>query len=305
MHHRLVTALGLAILSFGTSAALMAQPTNSSPASSERPAYTGVNGEQFHCDPPFTEKPEMQKTRELLLTPDSGFNVDEMMKRMDKSTFQNFVKWQADLREKDWPYLCRYRDANQTLRKAGDHPDVVFMGDSITENWAAADPAFFTKGYVNRGISGQTTSQMLLRMYPDVVDLHPRLVHIMAGTNDVAGNTGALTEDEVIDNIRAMIDIAQANDVSVILASVPPVAALPLKDNFKPAPIVRSLNTRLHALAAERKITFIDYYDALTDESGGLRPNLTNDGVHPTRRGYAIMEPMARLTVTEAENKGR
>jgi lysophospholipase L1-like esterase len=196
--------------------------------------------------------------------------------------------WRA---ARDWPALGQYRDANAALERAS--VEVVFMGDSITEMWRVAQPELFENGRVNRGISGQTSPQMVLRFMADVVALKPGVVHLMCGTNDVAGNTGPTTSRDFHNNIIAMVDLAKANGMAVILGSLPPFATLawnPALGDVRAR--VAELNVWLKGLAAERGLVFADYFAALTDAEGRMRAEFTRDGVHPTRRGYEAMEPV-------------
>jgi lysophospholipase L1-like esterase len=193
--------------------------------------------------------------------------------------------------QSDWGWLCRYRDDNAALVGA-PAPRVVFMGDSITEFWSRFDPDLFGEGVINRGISGQTSPQMLLRFYSDVVALRPAAVHIMAGTNDLAGNTGPSRPEDFKNNIRAMADLAEANGIAVILASIPPAAAFPWRSEVEPAPIIAALNAWLESYAAERGLVFVDYHAAMAGPAGELRSELSGDGVHPDAEGYAVMRPL-------------
>lgn len=204
----------------------------------------------------------------------------------------------AAMRVRDWPNLCRYKADNALL--ADRRPAVVFMGDSITEGWVPGDPALFSNGVVGRGIGGQTSPQMLLRFRQDVVDLHPRVVHIMAGTNDIAGNTGPTTVRDFQRNILAMIDLARANDIAVVLAGIPPSRSLYWRDNLDPRPFIRPLNEWLRTTAEERGLTYVDYAEVLADTDGGLRADFSNDGVHPNRAGYAAMRPLAQQALAVA-----
>lgn len=191
----------------------------------------------------------------------------------------------------DWGGLCRYRAANDAL--AGEPaPRVVFMGDSITEFWSTSDPLLFGDGVINRGISGQTSPQMLVRFHADVIALRPAAVHIMAGTNDLAGNTGPSRPEDFKNNIRAMAEMARANDIAVVLASIPPAAVFPWRPEVAPAPIIAELNAWLESHAAENGLVFVDYHSAMTGPSGELRPELSGDGVHPNADGYALMRPL-------------
>ncbi|MBS0360343.1 MAG: SGNH/GDSL hydrolase family protein [Proteobacteria bacterium] len=216
---------------------------------------------------------------------------------------KDYAAYNAWASANDWPGLCRYRAANQALKAAGGpRPRVVFMGDSITENWRRLSPGFFQPGVVGRGISGQTTPQMVARFYADVVALRPRVVHIMAGTNDVAGNTGPTSEDNFQRNIEAMVDMARANGIAVVLASVPPADHFSWRAGLKPAPQIARLNAWLADYAKRRGAVFVDYTAALGGPGGAMRPELTKDGVHPTKPGYDLIEPLAMKAVAEAEH---
>ncbi len=202
----------------------------------------------------------------------------------------------------DWPNFARYRDDNAKLPPpAKDEKRVVFMGDSITDGWGRRTNSFFTgKPYVNRGISGQTTPQMLVRFRADVVALKPAVVVILAGINDIAENTGPTTMEAIQDNLASMCDIATANDIRVVLSSVTPAIDFPWRRGKEPAPKVRTLNAWMKQYAAANGYTYLDYYSALTDEAGGMKAGLANDGVHPTPEGYAIMAPLAEQAIATA-----
>jgi lysophospholipase L1-like esterase len=201
-----------------------------------------------------------------------------------------YSKTQRERAQGDWANLCRYRQANGALSLP---TRVVFMGDSITENWVKADPGLFKQGVVGRGISGQTSPQMLLRFFQDVIDLHPQVVHIMAGTNDVAGNTGPTSEKDFQNNLRAMVELARAHHIRVALASIPPASAFSWQPALRPAQTIQHLNAWLEQYARETHSRYIDYYAALNDGHGGLKPDLSDDGVHPNRDGYAVMKKLA------------
>jgi len=202
----------------------------------------------------------------------------------------------------DWPGLCRFRADNDALIAAGVKPRFVFMGDSITENWLLGDPGLFGRDMVNRGISGQTSPQMLLRFRNDVVDLKPEIVHVLAGTNDIAGNTGPLRAEDFKNNIRSMVDLAKANGIEVILGSIPPAAAFSWQPAVNPVPRVRELNDWLQNFAAEKDLGYIDYFTALSGPSGELRSELGNDGVHPNRDGYVIMRRLLEAQLAAMTN---
>jgi len=200
----------------------------------------------------------------------------------------------------DWPQLGRYADANAAL-PATQASRVVFYGDSITDGWTRNGGTFFPgKPYVNRGISGQTTEQMVVRFRQDVINLHPQTVVILAGTNDIAGNTGPETPEMIEDNFRSMVDLARANKIRVVIASVLPAAAYPWKPAAgNPAEKIRSLNDWLKTYAAAQNITYLDYYSAMAGPDGGMKPGISIDGVHPNAAGYAIMEPLAEKALAQ------
>lgn len=199
----------------------------------------------------------------------------------------------------DWANLGRYRAQNEAVR-AGTAPDAVFIGASIVENWAQADPGFFEGGRVNRGIGGQTSAQVLVRFAADVVRLRPRVVHLLIGTNDVAGNAGPVSDDDFQNNVTSMVDIATAHRIAVILASITPAVRIPWQPQTDPAPTIARWNSWLSELAAQRGLVFADYVPVLADADGGMRADLTNDGVHPHRRGYELMRPLAERALREA-----
>lgn len=202
----------------------------------------------------------------------------------------------------DWAYLMRYREDNERVGapRAGEQR-VVFYGNSITEAWAPHFTAMFPgRPYIGRGISGQTTPQLLVRFRQDVVDLQPAAVIILAGTNDIAGNTGDATQEMIADNIRSMAEIAQANGIRVILASVLPAADYPWKPGRDPAPKIIALNAWMTQYAAANGIVYLDYHSAMSDGNGGMREGLSGDGVHPNEAGYRIMAPLAEAAIAEA-----
>lgn len=199
----------------------------------------------------------------------------------------------------DWPNLTKYQAANATLMtpEEGQHR-VVFMGNSITEGWSRISPDFFeNKPYVNRGISGQTTPQMLVRFRQDVINLKPSVVVILAGINDIAGNTGPSTIEMIEANIVSMTELAMANDIEVVLCSVLPAKDFPWRPGMEPAPKVIALNQLIEALAERKGVAFVDYHSAMTDDAGGLREGLGDDGVHPNLEGYQIMEPLVEEAI--------
>lgn len=202
----------------------------------------------------------------------------------------------AEQRAKDWADLCRYRAADAALRR---HPRVVLMGDSITDFWRQGAPALFESGaVVDRGISGQTSPQMLVRFWPDVIALHPRAVQILAGTNDIAGNTGPTTEQDFENNIMAMVELAQAHHMRVLLGSIPPAVSFWwASPRYRPAAEIRRLNDWLRRYARSSGAAFVDYYAHLATPTGAFRPGLSNDGVHPNEAGYTVMTGLLKAQI--------
>ncbi len=208
----------------------------------------------------------------------------------------------APLPPQDWPNLHRYAAENAALPAptAGENR-VVFMGDSITDGWGHTSDKFFPgKPYINRGISGQTTPQMLVRFQQDVVHLRPAVVVILAGTNDIAGNTGPSTPQMIEDNIMSMTAIAQHAGIKVVLSSILPAYSYPWKPGIQPVPQIRLLNQWMNFFCVRTGCTYLDYYTALADDKGAMKPGLSKDGVHPTPEGYAIMAPLAEQAIAQA-----
>jgi lysophospholipase L1-like esterase len=224
-----------------------------------------------------------------------------------KSKLQDQVnRYEKQLR--DWPNLGRYRDedARMTPPKAGVNR-VVFMGDSITDFWGRQRGTFFPgKPYVNRGISGQTTPQMLIRFRPDVVNLQPKVVVILAGTNDIAGNTGPESLADIENNLMSMAEIAKANKIRVVLATVMPVCDyIKPQTGRRPPAQIKALNTWIRQYAGHNGLTLLDYYSAMVDDHGMLKKDLTFDGLHPNAEGYGVMGPLAEKAVSEAESRSQ
>jgi lysophospholipase L1-like esterase len=207
-------------------------------------------------------------------------------------------KWFQGWLLRDFGMIDYYRDDNAALVQSREPVDIVFMGDSITEGWKDKRPGFFRRGRIDRGISGQTTPQMVLRMFSDVIALRPKAVHIMAGTNDIAGNTGPMTVQMSENNFRAMIDIAQRHGLKVLLAPVPPAASFPWRAGLETRAPIAALNRRLERLARETGAIWVDYRPILDDGTGAMKPGLAYDGVHPTEAGYeamaTVIEPLLR-----------
>jgi len=214
-----------------------------------------------------------------------------------------------DVRRRDWPNLTRYREQNRALAPAAaGEARVVFMGDSITDAWP--QPRFGTffvgKPYVGRGISGQTTPQMLVRFRPDVIDLKPRVVVILAGTNDIAGNTGPMSNDEIEGNIASMAEQARLHGIRVVLSSILPVSAYHVAPNGpqtlqRPMSRIKAINEWMKAYAAKEKHVYLDYWTtAMVDDTGHLRTELSADDLHPNAQGYAVMGPLAEAAIQQA-----
>jgi lysophospholipase L1-like esterase len=197
----------------------------------------------------------------------------------------------------DWAWLGRYRAENEKLLASGQKVDAVFMGDSITEGWAHNDPGFFSNGIVGRGISAQTSPQMLVRFYQDVIALRPRVVHIMAGTNDIAHNTGPMTAQETQNNIKAMCEIAWSHKIRIVLASVPPASKYWWRPEVAPKPETLALNDWLRSYSKVINARYADYATPFVDANGVVKPELAKDEVHPTAEGYALMRPIAEAAL--------
>jgi lysophospholipase L1-like esterase len=220
------------------------------------------------------------------------------------SVAQNSNEYDAKL---DWPWLGRFKEADLKLgRPAAGEDRVVFMGDSITQVWKieGAEGYFPGKPYINRGISGQTTPQMLLRFRQDVIELKPRVVVILAGINDIAGNTGPMTLEETEDNLASMAELAAANHIRVVLCSVTPAFDFPWRPGRSPAPKVLALNAWIKAYAAEKGHVYVDFHTAMKDSRDGLPSNLSADGVHPLPAGYALMAPLVEAGIEKALKAG-
>jgi len=201
----------------------------------------------------------------------------------------DWSKWFHDWLARDFGMVGYYADDNAKLLASKAPVDVVFMGDSITEGWMDKRPGFFTPGRIDRGIGGQTSSQMVLRMMSDVVALRPRAVHVMAGTNDIAGNTGPMTPEMTQNNFREMSDIARRNGIKVIFASIPPAGRFPWAPAIETRRPIAEMNAWLKSYAAQTGAAWVDYHPVLDDGTGAMKPGLAVDGVHPTEAGYDAM----------------
>ena len=205
----------------------------------------------------------------------------------------------------DWPNLARYKDDNTKIGlPAANENRIVFMGNSITEGWLKSSPEFFAgRPYIDRGISGQTSPQMLIRFKQDVIDLKPKVVVILAGTNDIAGNTGPSTLEMIEDNIESMAVLAKAAKIKVILSSVLPVYDYPWKPGLQPAEKIVTLNQWIKKYALENGCIYLDYFSSMADDRKGMKAEYSEDGVHPNKAGYKVMEPLVEKAIALALKK--
>lgn len=207
---------------------------------------------------------------------------------------------------RDWPNLARYREANRALAPVAGR--VVFMGDSITDSWPQPRFGEFFPGkpYVGRGISGQTTPQMLIRFRPDVIDLKPRVVVVLAGTNDISGNTGPMSNEEIQGNLASMAELAKAHNIRVVLSSILPVSEYHVsptgtpQTTLRPMVRIKTINDWMKKYAAAERHIYLDYFSAMVDDKGLLRTELSADDLHPNAQGYAIMAPLAEAAIQQA-----
>ncbi len=215
-----------------------------------------------------------------------------------------------DVRLRDWAQLNRYRDANRAMKppSAGEQR-VVFMGDSITDAWPQprfAGTFFAGKPYIGRGISGQTTPQMLVRFRPDVIDLEPKAVVILAGTNDLSGNTGPMTDEDIQNNLMSMAELAKANGIKVVFSSILPTSAYHTPERgipqttLRPMSRIRAINDWMKQYAAANGHAYLDYFSAMVDQTGVMKTELTNDDLHPKAAGYANMAPLPQAAIDRA-----
>ena len=292
-------AMGLAILAAATSAGaqdrLPADPPDKAgvtPGPSPAVAPTSLSTDS--CPPPLTLPPVLIKAMQ-----EHSF---EKLLQSPPPEFRAFDEATKARTQADWPNLCRYRRADPSLlAKPAVSDRVVFLGDSITEGWAFARPLFFDGSHiVGRGIAGQVSGQILVRFRQDVVALRPRAVHIMIGTNDLAGAQLPISYEAIEDNIISMVQLARANHIVPILASVPPAKRFVLPLASEASPKIARLNDWLKAYAARERIIYVDYGPVLAAPDGAMRAELTVDGIHPNSNGYAAMEPLTRDAVARA-----
>lgn len=201
----------------------------------------------------------------------------------------------------DWPNLNKYAAANAEFQSSATNPEVVFMGNSITEGWYQQRPDFFKEhNFAGRGIGGQTTPQMLIRFTPDVIDLKPKAVVILAGTNDIAGNTGPSTVKMITDNLAAMAQLARAHDIKVVLSSILPVKEYPWSKEADAIGMIAAVNQWMKKYAQDQGFVYLNYFPAMADEDKGLSKEYSGDGVHPNLKGYTIMEPLVLKAIEQA-----
>jgi lysophospholipase L1-like esterase len=205
----------------------------------------------------------------------------------------------------DWPNLKKYQKENATLKPTEKNEKrVVFMGNSITEFWGSFSDFFsLNKGYINRGISGQTTPQMLLRFRQDVIELSPSTVVILAGINDIAQNTGPSSTEMIANNIFSMAELAKVNNIEVILCSVLPAEKFSWSANIEPTKIVIELNEKIKNYAVKNQITYVNYFDEMKNKSNGMKKELAEDGIHPNSKGYTVMEEILNIKLLKSLNK--
>lgn len=233
----------------------------------------------------FPARAQEPETLTVRLTPEQKKELYEQFKK----------EWNQERRSQDWAKFHRYKKANDTLKKP---VKVVFLGNSITDGWYSRRPGFFDEnGFIGRGISGQTTSEMLVRFQSDVIDLKPEVVVILAGTNDLARNNGVISHEHILQNIRSMCELARFHKIRPVLCSILPAYQFRWNKELKPAEEIKAVNKMIEEYAKRNRFAYVDYYSALVDERGGLPEQYSKDGVHPTPEGYAVMEPIVLRTV--------
>lgn len=209
---------------------------------------------------------------------------------------------QNDAMKNDWANLKKYDLENKELLSTTSLNRIVFMGDSITEFWKVNDSSFFDKSKINRGISGQTTSQMALRFPQDVISLKPEGVIILAGINDIAENTGPISNEGILENIISMTELAKANNIKVVLCSILPANRFNWNSKISPANRVIELNKMIQSYATKNKIIYVDYYTQMVDDKNGLQKRFGEDGVHPNKEGYLIMKSIVNKAIEKISN---
>ncbi|GFE83309.1 hypothetical protein GCM10011487_53090 [Steroidobacter agaridevorans] len=262
-------------------------------ARSVAPPSAAIGMTDQPCPPSLPMPDSVKEFNALFLEPGTP-NVLRLLALSKQPEFVAYNDAKKQREAQDWAGLCRYRADNAAVIASKQRPDVVFLGDSITESWVPGDPTLFSSERIGRGISGQTTAQMLVRFPADVIALRPHAVHIMAGTNDVAGNGGPTSERAFQDNIQAMVALARAHNIRVVLASILPAAKFNWRPEVQPAKQIVKLNEWLRTYAKREGLRYVDYYTPLATADGALKPGLSIDGVHPNREGYAVMRELAK-----------
>lgn len=234
--------------------------------------------------------------------PRDGKQAPAVRQKPTPEQMEAYRKIMDERMRNDWAFFKRYAEENKNLPAvAPGEKRVVFMGNSITEFWKTIDTAFFArnKSFIDRGISGQTTPQMLVRFRDDVINLNPSAVVILAGTNDIAGNTGPTTLEKIFGNIVSMAELARANKIKVILCSVLPVYEYEWSPGLEPAGKIVKLNSMLQAYCKENKLVYVDYHSALADEEMGMKAEYSPDGVHPNLMGYKVMDALVEEAIAK------
>jgi lysophospholipase L1-like esterase len=244
------------------------------------------------CPPPLEIPTPVRAFNQAFVAP-GKVDMPRMLALTKDPAFVAYNEAKAARDAADWAGLCRYRRDNDAIVASGRRPRAVFYGDSITENWPLGDPDLFGRDVVGRGIGGQTSAQMLVRFRSDVIDLKPRVVQILAGTNDIAGNKGPTSERDYQNNIMAMVELARAHRIKVVLASIPPAARFFWRPEVAPGPEIARLNAWLRDYARREGLAYVDYHAVLAGPEGAMRPGLSLDGVHPNQDGYAAMRALA------------
>ena len=240
----------------------------------------------------------------LIMTGCLGLMAQNNQPKPTPEQQQALKKAEEERFHNDWANLARFHDENTKIgAPAPGEKRIVFMGNSITEGWSRTDSVFFSgRPYVNRGISGQTTPQMLIRFRPDAINLKPAVIVILAGINDIAGNTGPSTLEMIEDNLASMIDLAKINGIPVVLSSVLPAFDFPWHPGMQPAEKVVKLNVWIRNYAESKGCVYLDYFTPMADKRNGLKEELTFDGVHPNLAGYKVMEPLVESAIKKALN---
>jgi lysophospholipase L1-like esterase len=279
-----IVGLGVGLAFFAEAASAQEPREGGSP-----PAFGMVDDP---CPSPLVAPAPVRAFNEAFLAP-GKVDLPRMLALTKDPAYVAYDKAKAVRDAADWAGLCRYRRDNDAILASGRRPRAVFFGDSITENWVLGDPALFGADVIGRGIGGQTTAQMLVRFRSDVIALRPRVVQIMAGTNDIAGNRGLTSERDFHANISSMVELARAHRIRVVLASIPPATRFFWRPEVEPGPRIARLNAWLRDYARREGLEYKDYHALLAAPDGAMRPGFSLDGVHPNRNGYAAAHALA------------